>query len=317
MLLRDRVIIFAVNIWCYLRHPILLIRYRRRHERWPWPAGPGDYWNKILWRKLFDRNPMFTRFSDKLQYKSWIASHYPDIHTAAVLWTGRVAGDIPIEEFVRQPAVMKSNQGTNRSFFFAYQTLADCQSIMHTAQWWLDYNFGKRTGEWAYYGIRHKLFIEAEIVAPSGSTAVDCNYFCAMGRLIQTRVIVGTKTPHERAAFFDRDGRRLVGRSLGMSGPDAMLPDDFVLPKAYFAAISTAEEISRDMDFVRLDFLIVEEKIYALECTWYPGSGYVRYSDPAIPAAFDDAWDIRQSWFMNSTGHRIAEIYKSALRRGL
>ena len=134
VLLRDRAVIFAVNIWCCFRHPKLLIRYWRWHRRWPWPAKPEDYWNKIHWRKVFDRNPIFTRFSDKLQYKSWIGTRYPEIRTAAVLWTGTSAGEIPIEEFVGRPVVLKSNHGSQHSLNLASQTMANVQSIQRTAE---------------------------------------------------------------------------------------------------------------------------------------------------------------------------------------
>ncbi len=317
MLLRDRFIIFASNIGCYLRHPILLLKFRRRLGRWPWPARPADYWNKILWRKLFDRNPDFTRFSDKLLYKSWIGSRYPGIRTAAVLWTGTVASDIPFEAFVGRPVVLKPNHGSRHSIFFVNQTTKDHQAVLRTAERWLNESHGWRTGEWGYGGVQRKLFVEVEIVAPPGSETVDCNCFCAMGRFIYCRVILDIGTPDERTAFFDRDGRRLTGTSLGKLGAKSPLPDDFRLPEAYFVAVSAAEEISQDMDFVRIDFLVAEEEIYALECTWYPGAGYTQYSDAAIPRAFHEAWDIRHSWFMTSTGHRLMETYKSALRRCL
>lgn len=138
-----------------------------------------------------------------------------------------------------------------------------------------------------------------------------------MGRVIHARVIFDGKTPNERTARFDRDGRRLMGTSLGRSGPKTPLSDDFCLPEAYSVAISVAEMISQDMDFARIDYLIADENIYALECTWYPGGGYTRFTDPAIPRSFHEARDIRKSWFMTTTGHRLIEIYKSALRRCL
>jgi len=316
-LLGDRAIVFAVNIGCYVRHPILLFRFRQRHGRWPWPANPADYWSKVLWRKLFDRNPTFTRLSDKLQYKAWIASSYPNVRTAAVLWTGTSAGEIPVDDFVGLPTVLKSNHGSQHSLHLENLSTADSQTIRRTAERWLNHAFGKTYGEWGYYDIHRKLFVEAKIVAPSNADVMDCNCFCAMGQVVQSRIIVGMKTPDSRAAFFDREGRRLAGKSIWKTGSDTPLPDDFEVPRAFFKAASAAERISHDMDFVRLDFLIVGEDVYALECTWYPGAGYVRYSDPALPKTLNDSWDIRRSWFMTTTSHRLTETYKSALRRCL
>lgn len=313
--LRDRMIFAAVNAAVYARHPGLVLRFRRLLGRWPQPALPRDYWEKILWRKLFDHDPVHTRLSDKLELKSWLAEAFPMVRTAPVLWSGNRVEDLPYDDLCGRPIVLKTNNGSGRNIFLADKTAEDWPGVSAQLERWMSNGYGRHNGEWGYYGVEAKLFAETEMAARESDPLLDCCFYCAAGQIINCAVTTGEKTESERVGFFDRQGRLMSGTSVRRAAPERRLPPNFTLPTGYETAARFAEAITRNLDFVRLDFLVRGEDVSALECTWYPEAGYTCYTDPSIPAAYHQAWDVGRSWFMTTAQRGALKIYQQALRR--
>ena len=93
-MLSDDLIFSLWRARALLRHPVLHWKYARRMKRIPDTALPKTYSERMLWRKLFDRNPLFVTFADKLATKAWIAARCPDLAVPQTLWTGRVPEEI-------------------------------------------------------------------------------------------------------------------------------------------------------------------------------------------------------------------------------
>ena len=62
----------------------------------PNPAAPESYHERVLWRKIFDRNPLFVTLTDKLAAKAHMSSACPELALPRTLWSGRDAIDIPL-----------------------------------------------------------------------------------------------------------------------------------------------------------------------------------------------------------------------------
>ena len=315
--LRDRIVFAAANAFVYLRYPGLILRFRRLLGRWPLPAFPRDYWEKILWRKLFDHDPLHTRLSDKLKFKAWLADAFPIVPTAPVLWSGNRLADLPYDDLCGRPAVLKANNGSGRNIFLTEKTAEDWPSVSERLDSWLRKTYGRQNGEWGYYGVKAKLFAETEMTARKGEPLLDCCFYCAAGQIINCAVTIGEKTEWERVGFVDPQGRPMSGTSVRRAAPERRLPPHFVLPAGYETAARFAKAITEDLDFVRLDFLVRGEDVSALECTWYPEAGYTCYTDPSIPADYHHAWDIGRSCFMTNPQRGALNTYQKALRKSL
>ena len=85
----------AINSLLYVLHPYLVAQYWRTLRRFPDIAVPRDVNEKMLWRKLFDRNPDFVTFSDKLLAKEYVRQRHPDLAQSPVLWSGTDLHDLP------------------------------------------------------------------------------------------------------------------------------------------------------------------------------------------------------------------------------
>jgi hypothetical protein len=94
-----RTVMALVRVWCWVCFPVQIVRFRRVIGRWPDPALPRHRNDKYLWRKIFDRNPLFTEVSDKLLAKQFAVARCPTVKVPKTLWTGQAAEDIPDDFF--------------------------------------------------------------------------------------------------------------------------------------------------------------------------------------------------------------------------
>lgn len=114
--LADRLILFAANLFVWLRHPWLSLSFWYRRRRAPLLATPRGVSELVQWRKIFDRNPMFPVLADKLKVKEWARQQLSELRAAEVLWTGTRAAGLP-DEFLRPDVVIKTNHGTSTNYF--------------------------------------------------------------------------------------------------------------------------------------------------------------------------------------------------------
>jgi hypothetical protein len=314
----DRLIFGTVNVFVYVRHWRTVRRFRKRVGYCPDVARPRRYNEKVLWRKLFDRNPLFVTFTDKLANKGYLARCCPDLPTAEVLWVGNDAAMIPADVRAR-PIVIKASHGCDFSYLLGPGD-ADRSVPVARLNGWLRRNVGRRNLEWAYALADRKLYAEALIVPAPDEHLVDISVHAANGIPICIEAITGNKTANLCKGYFRIDGRRWpeIERKRGDPSARMPLPDDFRLPPSYVEALAHARRLGAGVDYARFDFLAASGVLYGGEITVYPASGLTRHAEfLAYNAVVSDHWDLSVSWFFASRHRGLRGLYAGALRRFL
>ncbi len=90
--------------------------YYRVFRRLPDLKHPKTFNEKIAWRKLYQHNPLFPLFSDKLAVKAEIARLIGERHIIETLWSGDTPEAIPFDDLA-PPYVVKVNHSTGGSLF--------------------------------------------------------------------------------------------------------------------------------------------------------------------------------------------------------
>jgi hypothetical protein len=147
------------------RHPRLHGKFLRRMRRLPELAVPREYTDRMLWRKLFDRNPLFVTFADKLATKAWIAARCPGLPIPQTLWRGTDPAAIP-PHLLRPGVVVKANHGSNFNLPIR-DRVPPREEVVALARRWLATSWGHRRGEWHYAEVRREVFVE-ELAAATG-----------------------------------------------------------------------------------------------------------------------------------------------------
>ena len=79
-------------------------------------------------------------------------------------------------------------------------------------------------------------------------------------------------------------------------------------------AISIAPVIAGNLDYIRIDFLVTDNCLYAGEIVVYPGAGYGTTTNPAFAGEIERLWRLDQSAFLRRRHKGIVRLYADALR---
>ena len=291
------------------QHPRLHWKFLRRMGRLPDVAVPRDYTDRMLWRKLFDRNPLFITFADKLATKEWIRARCPDLPVPATLWRGTDPAAIPAA-LLRPGVIVKANHGSNFNLPIR-DAVPPHADVVATARRWLATTWGRHRGEWHYARVRREVFIE-ELVGGDGPLA-DIQIRAGGGRAGLCSVTFDTKTPRQTVRYMDTGGNTLTDSLHDVTAA----PDALPTPPRLADAVAAARLLSREVDFARFDFLADARGLWAGEITLFPAAGHgVLEGD--LRALVLGVWDLRNSWFLREGTARqggVARRYAEALGR--
>ncbi len=301
------VIVAGVRWWCGLTYPRQTLAFRRRIGRWPDPALPLWRNDKYAWRKIFDRNPLFTDISDKLLAKQFVSTHCPDIKVPRTLWSGSRADDMP-EEILAGNVVVKANHGSGWNVFIRDGDY-DRGSLNRQANGWMNRSFGRTHAEWGYYGVEPALFVEEMLTEPGRQMVDEYKFYCGAGKMAFAFVRQTGSDGIRLEGVLDDDGKPRAG-----SFDSGELSGAVHAPAEWHRLRQAALTLSHHFDFVRCDFYLVGGDIYFSELTLYALGGFAWIDDAGLNAQYTRIWDLRNSWFMQTPQTGWRKHYASALR---
>lgn len=268
--------------------------YLKKIGRAPNYVCPKTLSDKMQWRKIFDKNPLFQIFSDKLLVRDYVLKKTTGVKTPKIFWSGNKVNDIPFGYF-NGAYVIKPNNGNGNMFFIEDSTEVDENLIKKECKQWLSKPFGKNLAEWGYWKIDPKIIVEEKLLPSEGNESlVNYKFFVFHGetRIVQVESIKSSK---KCLTFFDRNGVRLPIMKW-VSKHKSMLPEldvHFSLPDNFSLMIKAAEEISNEVDCLRVDLYESNGEVYLSELTCYDGSGYSYFFEES------EKYDVRPTEKLN------------------
>lgn len=265
----------AFNALLRLRHRHLTRRYRLKIGRLPDYANPQRYSEKIQWRKIFDRNPLFPLFVDKFGVREFVARTAPGLELPEILWTGTEPDTIPYGSLPDR-YVVKPNGRSGDWHFVLSSADADRDLISERCRRWLRRPYGRRMREWAYTHVVPRILIEELLCSESGGNRLqDFRFEVFDGRVrmitVTTAQIANTRrTALAMDTFYDRDWRQLP---FIKPGRQTRAPAALAKPAQLGRMIDWSERLGTGLDYIRVDFYLVQDRAYFSELTVYPGSG--------------------------------------------
>ncbi|MCX5521208.1 ATP-grasp fold amidoligase family protein [Kaistia defluvii] len=307
----SRLLARSIDASLHVTHRKATRAFRAEIGQPPRVALPVSYSDKMFWRRVFDRNPAFIAHCDKLQAKRLFQQQ--DVAVAEVLWQGTDPADLPAS-LRDADVVVKMNAACDRNWFFRHRR-SDAALFLATCQGWLQQTFGVEALEWAY-GVAPKRLFAERMIAPDPRAIDEIKVHLFSGEVFYALIYRGEKTEDGRSGIFDAAGRRLrVTNSTVAKDPGRALPAQYRVPDCYSRALAVARRMAAGTDYLRVDFMVVDGKLYGGEITPYPSAGLMTNSDPAVLAQMGRCWDLRQSWFLATPQTGWRALYQAMLRR--
>lgn len=265
----------CMNTLLALRRPGLTMRYYLTFGRFPNYLNPKGQSEKVQWRKLFDRNPLFAVMCDKLAARDYAAARVPQLRFPKLHWSGTDPDRIPLEN-IPLPYVIKPNNRSGEHIFVLRREDLDKPAIMRQCRAWMAAKpFGRSVGEWGYGRVPTRIQVEA-FLSDGKDLAPPANYelFVYHGRVgaIYYSVPRLGNRPRRRG-LFTADWQVIAADRWRVKG---FFPFDGDIPKPdnLVALVEAAERIASELDFARVDLFNLDGEIYLSEVTLYPSSGF-------------------------------------------
>ena len=282
------------------------------HRRLPRIAVPQTFNDKVFWRKVVDRNPIFVTFNDKVRVRDWIAANLPELKLTRMIWHGKNPQDMP-DKALTGPAMIKANHGCGYNLPYDGQTPCRAE-IVTKLEGWLGGVFGESLSEWAYGEIPPQALIEEMLSFECGASPYNYNVHSADGKVLWVGIFFSDETGQRKLGYFSETGDRLPVK---MTDTMAAMDESFCPGDLLIEAVNSAKVLSKGVDYVRCDFLVTDSTLWFNEMTTYSGSGHNKFSDPEYIDCLQKPWDLRKSWFLSTRQSGLREIYRKALLREL
>ncbi len=232
-------------------------------------TSPRTFNEKLNWLKLYDRQPIYTTMVDKIEVKKYVAAKFGGLGINVIptlgVWQSAEAID-----FTSLPDqfVVKCSHDYGSVRIIRDKSQLDVDSLKEHLNKRLKTKFYLLGAEWPYKHVKPQILIE-----PYMGELNDYKFFCFNGVVKCFEFAFDHTASTCKANYYDRNRALLDFEHVGfLRDVNFSPPFDSV-----DEMIAIAEEISRNIPFLRVDLYDIKGKIYLGELTFYPTAGYGRY----------------------------------------
>lgn len=248
----------------------LALMYRTSMGRWPNLKHPRTFNEKLQWLKIHDRNPLYTTLVDKCRVKKWVADRIGEEHLAKTYGVWKRTEDIDISGLPER-FVLKTNHDCGGISICRDRDSFNLEAAKKKLDKHLKTNYFWRTREWPYKNVAPLVFAEEYLEPNNNDDLSDYKFFCFDGVADCVMLCTGRSTGNPKYYFLDRSWtiKRYNMRSIS-------LPQGFAVPKpkGIDEMFYLANNLSRHIPFVRVDFYNINGRLVFGEMTFFPQGGF-------------------------------------------
>lgn len=258
---------------------MLKLQYRIKFKRKLNLKSPERFTEKIQWYKLYYKNDIMPRCSDKYQVREYIKSKGLDHILNDLYCVYDRPEDIRLENLPDQ-FVMKLSNGSGTNLICRDKSKLNEQEVIKkfkSFEFKVNANLGR---EWPYIKVQPKIVVERllEDKTHINNAVNDYKIFCYNGKPEYVICISDRYSDRCNHLVYDTEWNKIP-----VASEDARINEDSPKPENLDEMLTIASKLSEDFPFARIDLYSVEGKVYFGEITFYPWSGYMEFE----PDEFD------------------------------
>ncbi|MBQ7257023.1 MAG: glycosyl transferase [Abditibacteriota bacterium] len=240
--------------------------------------NPKTFSEKLQWMKLYYRRPLFTIMADKYRNRFYVEKITGKDYSVPLLGKWDRPEDIDFNNLPNE-FVLKTNHD-DKPILILDKERENYQKIRHDLYVKLNTSFYAVAREWAYKNIKRCIYAE-ELLGDGKTPLLDYKFFCFDGEVKFLYIFSdSTDGKHGKMNFYDRDFEEAPFNHWHYPKNENPIPK----PENFDEMVALAEQLSKDIPFVRVDMFNVKGKIYVGEFTFYPTGGYVNFE----PKEYDE-----------------------------
>lgn len=235
---------------------------------------PETFNEKLQWLKLNNRKDEYTRMVDKYEVKEYVASIVGNQFIIPTLGVWDNFDEIDFDTLPEQ-FVLKCTHDSGGLVICKDKSKLDLKAAKKRIQKSLKRNYYWVGREWPYKNVKPRIIAEAYMQDSKTNDLKDYKFFCFGGVAKCFKVDFDRYIEHH-ANYYD------MQRNLLDFGEAAYPPDDKkkldINSETLEEMQRLAEKLSADIPFLRADFYDVDGRIYFGELTFYPASGFGKFT---------------------------------------
>ena len=268
--------------------------------------NPQSFNEKIVWKKIYDRNPLLPIVSDKYRVREYL-KEVLEVKEAEkilipLLYVTVKPEEIPFdtlpEEYVIKPNhasgcyIIAEDTENQRKYTIIgngkTNTLSDCKKtrseIINICKKWLSKPYGFYKHEWAYQKIKRKIVIEKLLRDSEGKIPADYKFSVFHGKCHSITVWYDRFIDLARSRYTPEWEYIDVKEKTKQTGYREK-------PEKLQDMINIAEVLGKPFDYIRVDLYLVDSHIYFGELTSYTESGRVSFPR-SYDLEFGSKWNL-------------------------
>ena len=245
---------------------------------------PKTFNEKLQWLKFNDRNPLYTQLVDKYEVRKFIKEKIGEEYLVPIYGVWDNFEEIDFKK-LPDKFVLKCTHDSGGIVIVKDKSKLDLKKAKKKINQALKRNFFYIGREWPYKSVKPRIMAEMYLEDNTNKELYDYKFMCFNGQVKCLFICSGRNNEEGlHVDFYDIDWNKMPFERKYKSSST-----NFQKPKNYEKMKELAVILSKDIPFVRVDFYEINGKIYFGELTFYPGSGFEKFS----PSKYDE---ILGSW---------------------
>ena len=255
--------------------------------------NPQSFSEKVIWKKIYDRNPLLPITADKYKVRSYVKEVLGEEEANEILIPLLYVTDQPERiPFDQLPPsfIIKPNHASGKKIIVENENY-NKEDIIKTCKQWLKTPYGKNKLEWAYQPIKRKIIIE-ELLHNDDGGKLEEFLFYMFHRKCKLVIFVHDRVKDISLSYYDENWNLLPFKK-----PNRLQAPEISRPENYEKMLKLAEKLSTPFDFVRVDFYNLQGKIFIGELTHYPASGTGIFGKSSYAFELGKFWKVEKNYW--------------------
>ena len=246
--------------------------------RWPNLKNPHTFQEKLNWLKLNYRMDNQYKYVDKYEVKKYVENVIGKEYVVPLLGVWKSFDEIDFDSLPNQ-FVLKCTHDSGSFCICKDKNIFDINLARKRINKGLRRNYYLTCREWPYKHCKPMIIAEKFLSPTHGEELKDYKFFCFNGKP-KFMYVSNDVDRNAKTDFFDMDYKHLDMR---MKDPNSeSVPSK---PEQFERMKSLASKLCQGFPHVRVDFYIVDNKIYFGELTFFHNGGFQKI--------YPSTWNLR------------------------
>lgn len=257
----------------------LKIKYRLAMKKKLNIKNPQTFNEKLQWLKLNDRSPEYTKMVDKYEVRKYIAETIGEEHLIPLLGVWDNPDEIDFDSLPNQ-FVLKCTHNSGLGMCICKdKSKIDVKKVKKELKKGLKQNYFITSREWPYKDVKPRVVAEKYMVDDKNTYPedglIDYKFYCFNGKS-EYAYVSQNLDDHKRASisYITLDWEQAPFKRFDYPA----FKDVPKQPERFDEMLKLAQNLSKDIPFLRVDFYEINGKVYFGELTFFPGSGLTELS---------------------------------------